>query len=90
MENNTNYSCSELDCENNDNGQCVGDECVMNEEMMENGEGFISTHLGKVVYDNMNCNFYSHSIKQEFSRSMSCNINESVEIIGNIHENNNN
>lgn len=47
---------------------------------------FDYTHKGVVKYDSLNTKFYSHSIEQEISRSMS-GINKSIEILGNIHEN---
>ena len=31
-----NYTCSEIDCDNNSGGCCVADSCVMNEEIKEN------------------------------------------------------
>jgi uncharacterized phage protein (TIGR01671 family) len=43
-------------------------------------------HVGVVTYDELNTKFYSHSIKQEISRSMS-GINKSIEVIGNKFDN---
>lgn len=43
-------------------------------------------HIGIVKYDDLNTHFYSHSINNEISRSMS-GINDKIERMGNIYEN---
>lgn len=43
------------------------------------------THIGIVKWDELHCNFYFHSIKNELSRSVGGK--EVIEILGNIYEN---
>jgi len=51
-------------------------------------DGTYDVHLGIITWDD--CSFYSHSIKQEISRSLGGKSNNTTyEVIGNIYENQN-